>query len=46
MFVYFIGVEQSILLQNFWDPATQTEFHYNKISSTWNPSWWFGEPVR
>nr|GAT49279.1 type I phosphodiesterase nucleotide pyrophosphatase [Mycena chlorophos] len=30
---------------NFWDPATKTEFHYNRISSAWEPSWWLGEPM-
>jgi predicted AlkP superfamily pyrophosphatase or phosphodiesterase len=34
-----------IVANNFWDPATQSEFHYNRVSSTWNPSWWFGEPM-
>jgi predicted AlkP superfamily pyrophosphatase or phosphodiesterase len=23
----------------------QEEFHYNRISSAWNPAWWFGEPM-
>ncbi|PFH53376.1 hypothetical protein AMATHDRAFT_138050 [Amanita thiersii Skay4041] len=34
-----------IVANNFWDPATQTEFHYNRIESCWNSSWWFGEPM-
>jgi len=35
-----------ICVKNFWDPALQEEFHYNRISSAWNPTWWLGEPVR
>lgn len=31
--------------QNFWDPAQETEFHYNRIESCWQPQWWYGEPV-
>ncbi|KAH8114406.1 Phosphodiest-domain-containing protein [Phellopilus nigrolimitatus] len=34
-----------IVANNFWDPYTDTEFHYNKENSTWNPAWWFGEPM-
>ncbi|TDL22192.1 Phosphodiest-domain-containing protein [Rickenella mellea] len=34
-----------IVGNNFWDPETNTEFHYNKEKSTWNPNWWFGEPM-
>ncbi|KAG6827336.1 hypothetical protein H0H92_012185 [Tricholoma furcatifolium] len=30
---------------NFWDPALNTTFHYNRIESCWNPNWWFGEPM-
>lgn len=33
------------LVQNFWDPIFESEFHYNRETSTWNSSWWFGEPV-
>ncbi|KAH7927802.1 Phosphodiest-domain-containing protein [Leucogyrophana mollusca] len=34
-----------IIGNNFWDPATNTEFFYNRIESCWNASWWFGEPM-
>ncbi|KAF8635974.1 hypothetical protein AX15_000138 [Amanita polypyramis BW_CC] len=34
-----------IVGNNFWNPASQSEFHYNRIESCWNSSWWFGEPV-
>ncbi|KAJ6627839.1 alkaline-phosphatase-like protein [Mycena sp. CBHHK59/15] len=34
-----------IVGNNFWDPASESEFHYNQIQSAWNPSWWFGEPM-
>ena len=33
-------------LQNFWDPVTNEEFHYNREESTWVSRWWHGEPVR
>ncbi|KAF8630839.1 hypothetical protein AX17_005198 [Amanita inopinata Kibby_2008] len=34
-----------IVANNFWDPASQTEFHYNRVESCSNSSWWFGEPM-
>ncbi|KAH8081992.1 Phosphodiest-domain-containing protein [Cristinia sonorae] len=34
-----------IVANNFWDPHSGVEFHYNKIESCWNSSWWFGEPM-
>ncbi|KIY45676.1 nucleotide pyrophosphatase [Fistulina hepatica ATCC 64428] len=34
-----------IVANNFWDPASQTEFHYNKVESCWRPDWWHGEPM-
>ncbi|KAI3616046.1 type i phosphodiesterase nucleotide pyrophosphatase [Moniliophthora roreri] len=34
-----------IIANNFWDPATNTEFHYNRISSAWIPEFWLGEPM-
>ncbi|KAF7364928.1 Phosphodiest-domain-containing protein [Mycena venus] len=30
---------------NFWDPISKSEFHYNRIDSAWNPAWWLGEPM-
>ncbi|KAG6836708.1 hypothetical protein H0H93_004684 [Arthromyces matolae] len=30
---------------NFWDPQSQTSFHYNRIESAWVPEWWYGEPM-
>ncbi|KAF9533064.1 alkaline-phosphatase-like protein [Crepidotus variabilis] len=34
-----------IVANNFWDPTLKEEFHYNRISSAWNPVWWLGEPM-
>ncbi|KAI0647781.1 Phosphodiest-domain-containing protein [Trametes meyenii] len=34
-----------IVANNFWDPATGLEFHYNRIDASWNSSWWYGEPM-
>ncbi|CAA7262984.1 unnamed protein product [Cyclocybe aegerita] len=34
-----------IVANNFWDPASKEEFHYNRVSSAWNPAWWLGEPM-
>ncbi|PPQ92830.1 hypothetical protein CVT25_004318 [Psilocybe cyanescens] len=34
-----------IVANNFWDPVTGEEFHYNRISSAWISSWWLGEPM-
>ncbi|KAF5380642.1 hypothetical protein D9757_007065 [Collybiopsis confluens] len=34
-----------IIANNFWDPHSQLEFHYNQISSAWNPNFWLGEPI-
>ncbi|TFK40742.1 Phosphodiest-domain-containing protein [Crucibulum laeve] len=34
-----------IVANNFWDPASKEEFHYNQIKSCWNPAWWLGEPM-
>ncbi|KAI0632394.1 Phosphodiest-domain-containing protein [Trametes polyzona] len=34
-----------IVANNFWDPATGREFHYNRADASWNSSWWFGEPM-
>uniref|UniRef100_A0A8H7XQR2 Phosphodiest-domain-containing protein n=1 Tax=Psilocybe cubensis TaxID=181762 RepID=A0A8H7XQR2_PSICU len=34
-----------IVANNFWDPVTGEEFHYNQIKSAWISSWWFGEPM-
>ncbi|KAF7298845.1 Type I phosphodiesterase nucleotide pyrophosphatase [Mycena indigotica] len=34
-----------IVGNNFWDPISNSEFHYNQISSVWNPTWWLGEPM-
>ncbi|EPQ54545.1 Phosphodiest-domain-containing protein [Gloeophyllum trabeum ATCC 11539] len=34
-----------IVANNFWDPETGTEFHYNSAAHSWNASWWFGEPM-
>ncbi|KAF6755785.1 alkaline-phosphatase-like protein [Ephemerocybe angulata] len=34
-----------IVANNFWDPASKEEFHYNQIASCWKPNWWLGEPM-
>ncbi|KAK0487700.1 alkaline-phosphatase-like protein [Armillaria novae-zelandiae] len=34
-----------IVANNFWDPASNEEFHYNLEASAWKPDWWFGEPM-
>ncbi|KAH9889967.1 Phosphodiest-domain-containing protein [Cubamyces lactineus] len=34
-----------IVANNFWDPATGLEFHYNRADASWNSSWWYGEPM-
>ncbi|KAI0357461.1 Phosphodiest-domain-containing protein [Trametes cingulata] len=34
-----------IVANNFWDPATGREFHYNRAEESWNASWWYGEPM-
>ncbi|KAI8978778.1 Phosphodiest-domain-containing protein [Trametes punicea] len=34
-----------IVANNFWDPTTGREFHYNRADSSWNASWWYGEPM-
>ncbi|KZT67252.1 nucleotide pyrophosphatase [Daedalea quercina L-15889] len=34
-----------IVANNFWDPATDTEFHYNDASTSWPSHWWLGEPM-
>ncbi|KAJ4482357.1 alkaline-phosphatase-like protein [Lentinula aciculospora] len=34
-----------IIANNFWDPQSELEFHYNQISSAWNPDFWLGDPM-
>ncbi|KAF7422741.1 hypothetical protein PC9H_010898 [Pleurotus ostreatus] len=34
-----------IVANNFWDPASRSEFHYSNVKSWRNASWWFGEPM-
>ncbi|KAJ7130881.1 alkaline-phosphatase-like protein [Mycena filopes] len=34
-----------MVANNFWDPISESEFHYNQIESAWNPTWWLGEPM-
>jgi hypothetical protein len=43
--MYWVCAVFDSVFQNFWDPVTKSEFRYNLESSTWNSSWWFGEPV-
>ncbi|KAF9262897.1 Phosphodiest-domain-containing protein [Marasmius fiardii PR-910] len=34
-----------IIANNFWDPVSKSEFHYNQISSAWISEFWLGEPM-
>ncbi|KAI0826795.1 Phosphodiest-domain-containing protein [Trametes gibbosa] len=34
-----------IVANNFWDPTTGREFHYNRADASWNATWWYGEPM-
>ncbi len=34
-----------IINNEFFDPALQTYFHYNRPASTHDPRWWGGEPI-
>ncbi|TBU27147.1 Phosphodiest-domain-containing protein [Dichomitus squalens] len=34
-----------IVANDFWDPATDRQFHYNRIESAWIADWWHGEPM-
>lgn len=34
-----------IVANNFWDPETGREFHYNRFEASWQPDWWLGEPM-
>lgn len=34
-----------IIANNFWDPVFQDTFHYARVESAQNPSWWLGEPM-
>ncbi|OCH90922.1 Phosphodiest-domain-containing protein [Obba rivulosa] len=34
-----------IVANNFWDPHSKKEFHYSSAETSWNSSWWFGEPM-
>ncbi|KAF9644291.1 Phosphodiest-domain-containing protein [Thelephora ganbajun] len=34
-----------IVANNFWDPVSEQEFHYNTRDGSWDPAWWFGEPM-
>ncbi|KAG1823238.1 nucleotide pyrophosphatase [Suillus variegatus] len=34
-----------IIANNFWDPVFQDTFHFDRVESAQNPSWWLGEPM-
>ncbi|KAF8964435.1 Phosphodiest-domain-containing protein [Flammula alnicola] len=34
-----------IVANNFWDPVSQEEFHYSRVSSAQKPAFWLGEPM-
>lgn len=34
-----------IIANNFWDPVFQDTFHYARVESAQNSSWWLGEPM-
>ncbi|KAG2125529.1 alkaline-phosphatase-like protein [Suillus cothurnatus] len=34
-----------IIANNFWDPVFRDTFHYARVESAQNPSWWLGEPM-
>ncbi|EMD40100.1 hypothetical protein CERSUDRAFT_122188 [Gelatoporia subvermispora B] len=34
-----------IVANNFWDPHSKKEFHYNSAEASWNSTWWSGEPM-
>ncbi|KAL1675125.1 alkaline-phosphatase-like protein [Schizophyllum commune] len=34
-----------IVANNFWDPSLKTEFKYNSAAASWDPAWWYGEPM-
>ncbi|KAF5360944.1 hypothetical protein D9756_004874 [Leucocoprinus leucothites] len=34
-----------IVANNFWDPVSQMEFHYNRADNVYRPQWWLGEPM-
>ncbi|KAH9841758.1 Phosphodiest-domain-containing protein [Rhodofomes roseus] len=34
-----------IIGNNFWDPATGVEFHYNSAAASRASHWWLGEPM-
>ncbi|KAF5333016.1 hypothetical protein D9758_015180 [Tetrapyrgos nigripes] len=44
-FHYVLNPAEQPFLQNFWDPKTKQEFHYNKIDSAWKSEFWLGEPM-
>ncbi|KAG2095131.1 alkaline-phosphatase-like protein [Suillus discolor] len=34
-----------IIANNFWDPVFRDTFHFDRVESAQNPSWWLGEPM-
>ncbi|KAG2151565.1 nucleotide pyrophosphatase [Suillus bovinus] len=34
-----------IIANNFWDPVFRDTFHFDRVESSQNPSWWLGEPM-
>lgn len=33
------------LVQNFYDPVTDRDYHYKSLEAAWDPTWYSGEPV-
>lgn len=42
---YPLLISSSQTPKNFWDPDSGLEFHYSNPDITWDPAWWYGEPV-
>ncbi|KXN88101.1 hypothetical protein AN958_07560 [Leucoagaricus sp. SymC.cos] len=34
-----------IVANNFWDPVSRADFHYNRADICYLPHWWLGEPM-
>ncbi|KIM54455.1 hypothetical protein SCLCIDRAFT_31067 [Scleroderma citrinum Foug A] len=40
------GIIANLMVRKtFWDPASETMFLYNRPESSWNSTWWLGEPM-
>jgi predicted AlkP superfamily pyrophosphatase or phosphodiesterase len=34
-----------IVANDFWDPEVEKEFVYTDHEKSWDPRWWWGEPM-